>query len=117
MFLEMAKDMPRGRADSLSRGLVPLLVVMALVLGVLTPFLVREDGTLRSLEQQVDEQAERAGVLLLDDVRLPAAGGRQDVRLLVDGRPAGGRIEVDGDAATLLVVTGDGSFVPVATTR
>ncbi len=117
MFLEMAKDMPRGRADSLSRGLVPLLVGMALVLGVLTPWLVSEDGTVRSLEQQVDEQAERAGVLLLDDVRLPAAGGRQDVRLLDDGRRVDGRIEVDGDAATLLVVTGNGSFVPVATTR
>jgi hypothetical protein len=115
MFLEMVKDMPRGRRDSLARLLVPILAVMAVGLGLVAVTMADDARNGGQLQEQVQEQAEAAGVLFMDDrVVVPRSGERQ-VPVLVDGRVAEGLISVDGDEATLLVRTADGSYVPVTT--
>jgi hypothetical protein len=114
MFLEMAKDMPRGRADSLARMLVPMLIAMVVVLGLVVVWTADDARVAGSLQDQVEQQAEQAGVLILDDrFRVPTSGDVQ-VPVQMDGRPVDGLVQVDGDEATLLVRSENGSFVPVA---
>jgi hypothetical protein len=114
MFLELVKDMPRGRQESLARMLVPLVVVIAVALAVLAVWMTGDARVAGDLRRQIEQQAGTAGVLFLDDrVQVPSSGERQ-VAVLVDGRPVDGLIEVHGDTATLLVRAPDGDFVPAA---
>jgi hypothetical protein len=102
VFLEMVKDMPRGRQESLGRILVPLLAVM---LGGLALVGVRmfDDARLDAdLRQQVEQQAESAGVLFLDVPLIPRTGARVEPAI-ADGRRVETVITVDGDVATLRV--------------
>ena len=113
MFLEMAKDMPRGRADSLARMLVPMLFVMVVVLGLVVAWTADDARVAGNLQEQVEQQAEEAGVLLLDDRFSVPSSGDVHVPVMMDGRPVEGLVSVDGDEATLLVRSDDGSFVVV----
>lgn len=112
MFLEMVKDMPRGRQESLARMLVPLLVVMAVALGLLAVWVTGDARVAGDLRRQVEQQAETAGVLFLDDRLVVPESGERPVPVLVDGRPVDGLIAVDGGTATLLVRSAGGEFVP-----
>jgi hypothetical protein len=114
MFLEMVKDMPRGRRESLGRLLVPLLAVMAVGLGLVAVSMADDARVGEQLREQVQEQAEAAGVLFMDDRLVVPRSGERQVPVLVDGRVAEGLIEVDGAEATLLVRSADGEFVPAA---
>jgi len=110
MVLELIKDMPRGRAESLSRLFVPLLVAMALVLSLVLVGTAGDARVAGELRRQVEQQARTAGVLFLDDRVVVPSFGVRDVPVLVDGRPVEGRIIVDGDTATLQLRSPDGSF-------
>jgi hypothetical protein len=114
MFLEMAKDMPRGRQESLARLLVPMVAVMAVALGLLVVPMVGEARVAQDVRQQVEQQARDAGVLFVDDRLVLPRSGEQPVAVVVDGRRVDGLIAVDGDTATLLVPAADGELVPAA---
>ncbi|WP_258724939.1 hypothetical protein [Cellulomonas sp. NS3] len=112
MFLEMAKDMPRGRSDSLERLWVPLLVVLTVAAVGIGAWFVVDARTDPGLARQVEQQAQHADVLL-DEYTLPTGDGQGQVRMLVDGVWREGLVRVAGDVATLLVRDAEGGYVPV----
>jgi hypothetical protein len=112
MFLEMVKDMPRGRRDSLERLWAPLLVVLTVAVVALGAWFVVDVRTDPGLARQVEEQAERAGVLL-DEYTVPTGDGESQVRMLVDGVWTDGLVRVEDDVATLLARDADSGYVPV----
>jgi hypothetical protein len=109
VFLEMVKDMPRGRQESLARLLVPLLVVTLALLGVAVVRMADDARVDGDLQRQIVQQAEAAGVLFLDErgPLIPRAGER-DEPAIVDGRRVDVLITIDGDVATLRVPPTDG---------
>jgi hypothetical protein len=89
---------------------LPLLVVMTIALGALLVWTADDARLAGDLRRQVQQQAQTAGVLFLDDRLVVPGSGERQVPVLVDGRPADGRIVVDGDLATLHVRAADGTF-------
>ncbi|MFS0698667.1 hypothetical protein AB6N24_01705 [Cellulomonas sp. 179-A 4D5 NHS] len=104
--------MPRGRNDSLERLWVPLLVVLAVAVVCIGAWFVVDVRTDPDLAGQVEQQAERAEVLL-DEYMLPTGDGQAQVRMLMDGAWSDGLVRVEGDVATLLVRDAEDRYVPV----
>jgi len=113
MFLEMAKDMPRGRAESLGRLLVPIVATIVVGLVAVGLWMAGDARRADALDDQVAEQAAQGQVVFPQGYTVPREG-EHTVVVLVDGAMTDGVIRVDGDRATLLVpdADADGTLTP-----
>jgi hypothetical protein len=104
---ERLDDEPPGSTTPIARWWLTFVVAVTVGLGLLSATFGAGSREVAELRLQVERQADRAGLVLLDELRVPRRG-EVPVRLLMDGEPIHGVIRVEDSVATLLAATEDG---------